>query len=136
MSNTEKAKMSNNEKTKMTKSLRSSVLSALILFTLLVWAVPTAQASLMLEVDTAFSGASFPEGSLPWLTAEFVDAGTDQVTLTLTSYLTDAEHVKVWAFNLDPSLDPTKLTFTLVSGVGFTAPVITTGTDFYKFIVR
>ena len=131
--------MSNNEKTKMTKSLRTSVLSGLVLFTLLVWGVPTAQASLILELDNHFGTIiTPPQGPTPWLTATFTDVVPGTVTLELKTNLIDSERVKDWGFNLDPSLlpgfDATDLGFSAPSTIGgsFTAPTITAGVDFWQ----
>jgi hypothetical protein len=87
------------------------------------------------DYNFEFSGASSPSGPAPWLTATFDDfggSGTVRVTMS-TSGLTGSEFVDGsggtggWFFNLNPTLDPTALTFTFVSGND--ANTILTGTD-------
>ena len=79
-----------------------------------------------------YSGGTPPAGSPPWLTATFDDGGTPgtvELTLAATN-LTDDEFVRVWMFNLDPTLDPTALNFAKQSTTGsFDDPVISTGVD-------
>ncbi|WP_162915098.1 PEP-CTERM sorting domain-containing protein [Desertibaculum subflavum] len=71
------------------------------------------------ELDTEFSGAQSPAGPTPWLTATFDDAadaiGANGVRLTMsTSGLVGSEFVDLWAFNFNPALDPTALSFTVI----------------------
>jgi len=70
------------------------------------------------DLDYEFSGATPPEGTVPWLTATVDDGGSPgTVTLTMDAVnLTDAEHVKVWFFNLDPQFDLSELAITYSGG--------------------
>jgi hypothetical protein len=79
-----------------------------------------------LNLGTVLTGR-IPNGSAPWLTADFQDNGTNNVLLTLTSHLSRGNDLKGasntkgtqgWVFNLgtDPSgFDVTKLSITPVS---------------------
>jgi len=100
------------------RSTHSAVLFALLVAFAL--AAPSAQATtLTLELDFEFSGASDPGGTPPWVTATFDDSygGSNQVELTLaTNNLIGSEFVSEWYLNFDPSLDPTDLTITHLSG--------------------
>jgi hypothetical protein len=100
--------------------------------------VNTAMGTLItLDANYEFSGGTAPTGTPPWLTAAFNDNGTSTVTLTLTATnLTggeSGEFVSEWCLNLDPALDPTKLTFNLLSKSGtFDNPTIATGVNSFK----
>jgi hypothetical protein len=83
------------------------------------------------SLSKEFSGGTPPSGPAPWLEATFEDdvAG---VVLTLSAHFSaPTEFVTEWDFNLDPALDPTKLSFTLQSG-GPRAASISTGADAFK----
>jgi hypothetical protein len=68
------------------------------------------------QFNSVFSGDT-PTGSPPWLRAVFQDDGLNAVKLTLTAPgLLGSEFVSDWYFNLDPSLDPTLLAFTVLVG--------------------
>jgi hypothetical protein len=61
--------------------------------------------ALVFELDEEYTGGANPAGPPPWLTATFIDAGFNQVQLTLdASGLTDGEFVSGWYFNIDPAL--------------------------------
>jgi hypothetical protein len=75
-----------------------------------------ARADFIAGLGTSVNGTS-PAGPAPWLTADFSNAGANAVKLTLTNNMTQGQFVSDWLFNLDPSLDPTGLTFSHVSGV-------------------
>lgn len=91
-----------------------------------------AAATLTLGLDIPFSGAAVPAGTAPWITAtfddSFGDANTVRLTLSATN-LVDEESVTQWFFNLDPSLDPTLLTFTVVDNSAAVPNAIDTGSD-------
>lgn len=86
-----------------------------------LWASSATAASVTFELDYTFSGTS-PTGPAPWLRATFTDyPGGDAVQLKLESLLDGAGEFlgsKGWYFNLNPTRDPTSLTFTLLSGDG------------------
>ncbi|HXT11940.1 MAG TPA: hypothetical protein VN873_10300 [Candidatus Angelobacter sp.] len=81
------------------------------------------------------AGAS-PAGSPPWVQAVFSDNGQPANTVQLTlnaGNLTGSEFVSSWYFNLNPSLDPTLLTFTQSGSTGsFTDPTVKTGANGFK----
>jgi hypothetical protein len=97
---------------------KSSILT-LMLMGIIGYALPASATVLNWNFNYEFSGAHEPEGAAPWLNATFDDGGRPgSVTLTMSDVnLVDAEHVKLWAFNLDPILDPTDLTITFSTGL-------------------
>ena len=104
-----------------------------------VWVGSARGAVIIFPLVEEFSGATPPAALMPpaWLTVT-VDDGVDdadgEVTLTLAATnLTGGEHVKVWNLNLDPALDPTKLSFSAPIQTGlFDDPGIALGQDAYK----
>ncbi|HWD90876.1 MAG TPA: hypothetical protein VG938_00875 [Verrucomicrobiae bacterium] len=77
------------------------------------------------------SGGAAPGGTPPWLQAVFSDNGlsANTVQLTLTAKnLVGNEFVSGWYFNLNPTMDPTALSFSL-SGSN---PSIQTGANAFK----
>lgn len=81
--------------------------------------LPAQATSISWDLDYEFSGASEPEGSVPWLRATFDDEDSPgTVTLTMEALnLTDDEHVKAWYFNFDPGLNAiTDLNIGQISG--------------------
>jgi hypothetical protein len=76
------------------------------------------------------SGGTAPAGSPPWLQAVFSDTATpNSVQLTLSAgNLAGSEFVSCLYFNLNPTLDPTALSFSL-SGSN---PSIQTGANAFK----
>ncbi|PKI12588.1 PEP-CTERM sorting domain-containing protein [Colwellia sp. 12G3] len=90
----------------------------------------TAQATLIIELDTIFAedGGGLkptPAGSAPWLTATFENYGIDgdTVRLTMESNLGGDDFVGGWYFNLDPLLSAVDLTFNRVD-VGSTSGLV------------
>jgi hypothetical protein len=82
-----------------------------------------------------YSGAAEPQGPRPWLTATFDDEGTPgSVKLTLdTTNLVGGESVKEWYFNLNPDLDPSALSFTVLNRGGmFDDPTCSLEKNAYK----
>lgn len=74
-----------------------------------------------------YSGATPPAGAQPWLRATFDDEGSaGSVKMKLeTLNLVGTEFVRTWAFNLDPALDVTQLSFSAPTKVGsFTDPSV------------
>ncbi|MEK6775424.1 MAG: PEP-CTERM sorting domain-containing protein [bacterium] len=95
--------------------------------------VPTSQDA---GVAWVGSGAVAP-ANLPAATATLDDtaAGTDyNVRLTVNANLVPTEFISEFSFNLDPSLDPTKLSFNAVdiSALPGWGESISTGADSYK----
>ncbi len=95
---------------------------------------PRAGASgLDLFMDNVFSGTA-PSGSPAWVEASFQDASAGTVMLTITNLnITSSEKVTQLYLNLNPSLNPGNLQFTLQSGSsGVTAPQPSLGVDSFK----
>ena len=89
---------------------------------------------LIYGLTVEFSGATPPEGAAPWLTFTFDDEGTaGSVKLLLeTTNLVGTEFVGEWSFNLDPTLDPTDLSFEVLSRTGtFEDPTINRAVNAY-----
>jgi len=80
------------------------------------------------------SGGSAPTGTPPWAQAVFSDAGANTVQLTLTAGdLGSSAFISCWYFNLNPSLAPTSLNFTVSGSTGaFTDPTVQTGPNGFK----
>ncbi len=93
----------------------------------------TEAGTLSLNYTESF-GAVPPDGPTPYANSFFDDAGVGvgvTLTMTVAATVVDADVTSVY-FNLDPSLDPTLLSFLRVSGSGPIASdtTITTGVDF------
>ena len=88
---------------------------------------------LTFDSNVVFSGGTPPAGSAPWLRATFDDSVVSgQVRLTMSALgLTGTEFVEQWYFNLDPSLSPASLTFTVVDNSAST-PSISGGVDAFQ----
>ncbi len=84
---------------------------------LLAGLLPTpARANYTLILDTVFNGST-PSSTPPWLTATFADTAANEVTLTLTVSLDVAsEFIDDVVFNVNPSILPSSLTITQLSG--------------------
>jgi hypothetical protein len=87
--------------------------------------------------ETYGVGSVAPAGSTPWLTLTTTtlsgkDAGKVQLEF-FASGLTGAEYVDEWYMNIDPALDPKKLSFgSAVKTGSFSLPTINLATDSYK----
>jgi hypothetical protein len=68
-----------------------------------------AQALILINgLNMEYSGGTAPSGPTPWITATFIDVGTNQVQLNMTAgNLTGSENIKGWYFNFDDTLDLT-----------------------------
>jgi hypothetical protein len=112
-------------------------LSALPAATLLaaVAVSPAQAATVIFNYDQSF-GAVSPDGPAPWATSVIDDGGgSGSVTLTMTvAPSVNLADVTAMYFNLDPSLDPTALSFNRDSGSGPSAgdTTISTGVDAFK----
>lgn len=82
----------------------------------------------------AVSGGATPAGTPPWVSAVFSDAGANTVSLTLSAGgLSQGSFVSCWYFNLNSSLDPNSLNFTVSGTTGtFTDPTLMTGANGFK----
>ena len=111
------------------------VLAALAFATTL-WAFGPAstRASITLELDDEFSGATDPAGATPWLTATFDDSiGGGAVRLTMSTLgLVGSEFIPAWYFNLDPLLTPTALLFSAVDTADVDSVGISLGVNAFK----
>ena len=105
-----------------------NLIGSLVVFAVLA---TSGQATLIFDFNYEFSGATPPEGSAPWLRASIEDFGQDTVRFTFEAiHLTDNEFVSSLYLNLNPFLDPKKLSFGFQSGTQATE--IGTGTDLLK----
>ena len=120
----------------MNRSQKTRVKQICVLAAAILFMIPATQADVLtFGLSYEFSGATSPAGSTPWLTATLNDhGGTGSVDLLLeTTNLTDNEFVFLWLFNLDPTLDPTALSFSAPTKTGlFTDPDIYADPDAYK----
>ncbi|MFO0832998.1 MAG: hypothetical protein U0637_14295 [Phycisphaerales bacterium] len=75
-------------------------------------------ASVQFTLTNEFSGGTSPTGPAPWGTATFNDTASNTVELTLTrsTGLSSGEFIRVWLFNLNPSMNPTGMTIAQNSG--------------------
>jgi len=96
---------------------------------------PVQAATVTFNYDQSFGTVS-PDGPAPWATAVFDDGGVSgSVTLTMSVASTvNLADVTAMYFNLDPSLDPTALSFNRDSGSGPSTgdTTISTGVDAFK----
>ncbi len=89
--------------------------------------------SVIFPMDNAFSGSS-PAGPAPWVNTWLTDGTPGTVFLSVSNVgITATEKVTALYLNLDPTLDPTKLQFTFLSGSsGVFAPLPSLGVDSFK----
>ena len=97
-----------------------------------------ASADVIINLNFEFSSGSNPSGTAPWATATFKDLGGGVVRLTMDEKLQSlaippgeflgkaGPNDQGWLFNLDPTLDASKLIFTHRLG---TAAFVTTGSN-------
>jgi hypothetical protein len=113
---------------------RARKMAALFLLAPLVLSPARAVAdSLFYQFTNVFAGSQ-PNSQPAWVSSYFseVKPGTVQLKISANG-LTDGNFLSALFFNLDPSLKPSKLTFTYVGGSGgFTLPTISTGADAFK----
>lgn len=107
----------------------------LLLASALIVSLPAVQAATgLLELDYLFSGTA-PVGATPALTVTFEDGlapSTVRITLTALNLSAD-EFISAWYLNVSPSIDPTQLTFSLVSNpTQLTLGDIGKGTNAFK----
>jgi hypothetical protein len=96
-----------------------------VLMFALIAAAPAARANVLFSLNTPINGTS-PTGSPPWLTAVFHQNSVGDVTLTLNNLMLPGEFVDTVVFN--SILNPTGLTFTLLSSPPQAATAITSPT--------
>jgi hypothetical protein len=97
----------------------------------------SAVSAALVNLEFSFSfGATPASGPAPWLAAEFDDSigGASTVRLTVSAFgsLSDADVTQLY-FNLDPQLDPARLTFMRMTpeDADLGAITIATGVDAY-----
>jgi hypothetical protein len=95
--------------TNISKALLQFMITIVFVVSVTGWAQA---GSLQYDLNTIISGTS-PGGTLPWISATFIDVGTNNVQLTMTaSNLTGTQFISGLYFNLDPGLDASLLAFT------------------------
>ncbi len=85
----------------------------------LALAAASQAATVSFNLTNEFSGSGVnPSGPSPWGVASFTDTGANTVQLTLSRATTmgAGEFIRVWLFNLNPSMNPTGLGITQNSG--------------------
>ncbi len=89
--------------------------------------------SLFYQFTNVFAGTA-PDGSPAWVNSLFSDATPGTVQLKISANgLAGGEYLSAVFFNLDPSLNPTKLSFSYVTGSGgFASPTVTTGANAFE----
>lgn len=110
------------------RSGRCGVAASFLFLAMLFWSAKANASGIIYEFNSVFGANSVaPDGSSPWVEAAFQDV-SGGVLLTIDNpNLSTTEFVDKMYFNLDPSLDPTLLTFKLQSSGGvFTAPTMNT----------
>jgi hypothetical protein len=113
---------------------RARKMAALVLLVPLMLSAAGARAgSFFFQYTNVYAGTK-PEGSPAWVNSLFSDISPGTVQLKISANgLTGGEFLSAMFFNLDPSLNPTKLAFSYVSGSGgFTLPTIKTGANAFK----
>ena len=72
--------------------------------------------TLEFDLDNIYSGTVSPSATKPWLTATFTDIDSTHVSLKLDAVgLVSSEFVSEWLFNVDPTIDPSSISFTQTS---------------------
>lgn len=120
---------------KRIRTLAAFLLSAFSITVLVCLITPVHASSLPLQfqLDKSFPTKPNPDGTGPWLAATFDYGGTiKSVSLTMTANLSGSNKVTEWYLNLDPSFDPTELSFVLQGTPSAPAAGISTGADSFK----
>jgi hypothetical protein len=116
------------------KLRRASIMASVVVVFLAFFAPAKARSGSFFFAFTNVYDGTAPIGSSTWVSSSFTDVTPGTVQLTISaSGLVDGEFLSAVFFNLDPSLNPTKLTFKYVTGSGgFALPAITDGANFVK----
>lgn len=115
------------------RPFRSTVLAAAALA--LLAATPVAALTLSYDLNYEFSGASAPSGPTPWVTITIDDSfgGPNDVRVTISNVnITGVEFVSEVSLNLDPTLDPTQLSFSAVNTSAVASVGFNTGVDAFQ----
>ena len=84
-----------------------------------VASTPGAGTGYAYHFDKVISGYSPASTNRPWLDAVFQNVSPGTVRLTVTNlHLTGNEDIEGLYFNLNPKLDPTRLSFAMAGGSG------------------
>jgi hypothetical protein len=76
--------------------------------------------SLEFDLDNMYAGTVAPSATLPWVKATFTDIDATHVSLKLDAVgLVSSEFVSEWAFNIDPQIDPSTVSFTQTSHLNY-----------------
>ena len=104
-----------------------------VLLPLMFSAAGARAGSFFFQYTNVYAGTK-PEGSPAWINSLISDVSPGTVQLKISaSGLASGEFLSAMFFNLDPNLNPAKLTFNYVSGSGgFTLPTIKTGANDFK----
>ena len=112
--------------------MRASLVAMAPLFTCL----SATSHAVTLRLDRIYSDTPVPPAAAsPWLTVVTTDLGANQVKVDLEAVgLTGSEYASEWYLNLDPALDPTKLSFISSdpAPANFLLPTIALGINAYK----
>lgn len=105
-----------------------AVIASLLLFAIQFCSGKASASGIIYEFDSIFSANSVaPDGPGPWVEAAFQDVNGGVLLTIDNPNLSATEFVNMMYFNLNPSLDPTLLTFTPQSSAGaFSLPTFTT----------
>ncbi len=109
-------------------------MAVLVLLMPLIFSTVGARAgSFFFQYTNVYAGST-PEGSPAWVNSLFSDVSPGTVQLKISANgLANGEFLSAVFFNLNPSLNPGKLTFAYVSGSGgFALPTIKTGANSFK----
>src|SRR5262245_48838366 len=112
----------------------AAIVVAIFPFFLNSGSVRAAAPDYMYQFNDAFSGAVPASPIKPWIDATFQTVTPGTVRLTVTNLtLTGLENVDQLYFNLNPNLQPSKLTFKLVGESGaFNTPKVSTGVNKFQ----
>jgi hypothetical protein len=118
----------------MSKLNHSVSICALAVFCLIAFGPNSCDGEILTLQMCYTYGGTGAAGTAPWLTAVFDDeANPGYVTMTLTATnlrTSPLESVDEWYLNVDPSIVPSSLTFSLLATIGkFVTPTINTGAD-------
>jgi hypothetical protein len=103
---------------------KNTLTAWLIVLSVFLGAISASAATVKFGLDVEYTGGEEPAGTPPppWLVADFVDAGLNEVKLTIDTFgLQAPEFVASWFFNLDPELNAELLTFSFSGGTGLPA---------------
>src|ERR1700722_15696263 len=113
---------------------RARRMAGLVVLLPMIFSAAGARAdSFFFQYTNVYAGSQ-PVGSPAWVNSLFSDVSRGTVQLKISANgLANGEFLSALFFNLDPSLNPNKLSFTYVTGSGgFALPIIKTGANDFK----